>query len=129
MRKSLIIVAVAALLAVATPALAELQTVQVGGEIRIRANYYRNYIESPTGLGLRWPGGFLPGRPIGTPNNDVVSPFRWSDKGNDLSYVESRVRLNVSADFTDEVAAFIELDSYGLPLQLHHGAGFPRRHG
>lgn len=114
MRKSLIIVAVAALLAVATPALAELQTVQVGGDLRIRANYYRNYIESPTGAGLRWPGAFLPGRPIGTPGNNVISPFRWSDKGNDLGYVESRMRLNVSADFTDEVAAFIELDSYDI---------------
>jgi hypothetical protein len=114
MRKSLIIVAVAAMLAVATPALAELQTVQVGGEIRIRANYYSGVVESPTGAGLRWPGAFLPGRSIGTPGNNIISPFAWSDKGNDLSYVESRVRLNVSADFTDEVAAFIELDSYDI---------------
>lgn len=34
------------------------------------------------------------------------------DNGNELSYIEQRTRLSVTADFTDEVSAFIEVDSY-----------------
>ena len=65
-------------------AVAELQNVQVGGSIRIRGNWYMNQDD--------W-------------NDDI---------GNTLSYVEQRTRLNVKADFSDGVAAFIELDSYDL---------------
>ncbi|HEO70383.1 MAG TPA: hypothetical protein ENN80_03910, partial [Candidatus Hydrogenedentes bacterium] len=36
------------------------------------------------------------------------------DVGNTLSYVEQRTRLNVKADFSDGVAAFIEVDSYDV---------------
>lgn len=32
----------------------------------------------------------------------------------DMSFVEERTRLNVKADFTDNVSAFIELDSYDI---------------
>jgi hypothetical protein len=65
------------------PAFAELQNVQVGGSLRIRGNWY---------------------------SEDNLS-FD-DDLGNDLLYVEQRTRVNVSADFTDDVHAFIELDSY-----------------
>jgi hypothetical protein len=137
MRKSLWIIA--AVLLVATTAGAELQNVIVGGQIRIRANYYMSaFGDTPE---IRWPGftiggpDWVPGRAIGgygaaratfvghgvgAPflgaggpfTNHVVSLFDWDDRGNDLDFVESRVRLNVNADFTDEVSAFIEIDSY-----------------
>ena len=59
-------------------AVAELQQVQVGGQIRIRGNYM---------------------------NLDSLG---------DSSFIEQRSRVNVTADFTDEVSAFIEMDSYNF---------------
>ena len=55
---------------------AELQQVQVGGQIRIRGNYM---------------------------NLDSLG---------DSSFVEQRTRVGVTADFTEDVSAFIELDNY-----------------
>ena len=119
MRKTLTIALAAVLIGGA--AYAELQTVQVGGELRIRANYYRNTFTSPGALELRWPAlagvNWLSARPIGTFQGigngiGILSPYAWDDNGNSLSYVEQRTRLNVKADFTNEVSAYIELDSY-----------------
>jgi hypothetical protein len=113
MRK--LFVVLAALTLVAVPAMAELQNVIVGGHLEIRANYYMSaFGDTPE---VRWPNRagavFLPVRAIGGPfNPEVVSFFDWNDAGNDLDFVEQRTRLNVNADFTDEVSAFIELDSY-----------------
>ncbi len=36
------------------------------------------------------------------------------DSLGDLSYIEQRTKLNVKADFTNDVSAFIELDSYDI---------------
>lgn len=77
MRKSMLIIAVSLVL-VGTMAYAELQNVEVGGKIRIRANW-----------------------------------LDYDDAG-ETSFIEQRTRLNVKADFTDEVTAFIELDSYDI---------------
>ncbi|MBI4557658.1 MAG: alginate export family protein [Candidatus Hydrogenedentes bacterium] len=97
----------------ATTVYAELQNMQVGGELRIRARYwdnvYSNGINGPAQL--RIPAGFLPARPTGGP---VVSRYDWDDRGNDLKFVEHRTRLNVRADYTNDVSAFIELESYDL---------------
>lgn len=39
----------------------------------------------------------------------------WNlDRASDISFVEQRTLLNVKADFTSDVSAFIELDSYGI---------------
>ena len=57
-------------------AYAELQNVEVGGNLRIRGNFYD------------------------------------FDSGGEMSFVEQRTRLNVKADFTDDVSAFIEFDYY-----------------
>jgi hypothetical protein len=130
MRKSLMIVLTAALVLAAVPAMAELQNVQVGGEIRIRANYYTNYTFDIAGQGVAqtpptlagtqiiWPNFFLPRRAIGSgPFNGagITSAFAWDDRNsNTLSFIEQRTRLNVKADFTNEVSAFIELDSYDI---------------
>lgn len=58
---------------------AELQTVSVGGELRIRGGYYN-----------------------------------WDRAGDDTAFVQERTRLGVTADFTDEVSAVIEMDSYDI---------------
>jgi len=79
MKKSIALLIVATTIALAVPAFAELQNVVVGGEIRIRGNWF---------------------------------DFDQSN-ANTLTFAEERTRLSVRADFTDNVSAFIELDSYG----------------
>ncbi len=57
---------------------AELQNVELSGNLRIRGNYY----------------GY--------------------DSLADLSYIQQRTRLGVKADFTNDISAFVEFDSYGV---------------
>jgi len=127
MHRTLAIVVIAVTVAVGLPAFAELQNVQVGGSIRIRGNYWtspagpdsataRNPLfqwpltPSFAGVGgnplrfLRW--GAQPGR------LQVTSPVDWNDSGHGMKIVEQRTKINVKADFSDQVSAFIELDSY-----------------
>lgn len=124
MRKAAMIVMFAALIAMAMPASAELQNVQLGGSLQIRGNYYSNFTPNGNVPGAQlnnqiiWPNFFLPNRPIGSGafnGNGIVSRFSWDgDTSNGLYFVEQRTRLNVKADFTNEVSAFIELDSYDI---------------
>jgi len=128
------LIAVVALAAFALPAQAELQNVTIDGSIQIRGNWYNNTVVGPGGtgvaagvggapfggVGLRIPGQFLPGRPIGSLAsggfglNAVSSIISGdSDEPND-SFVEQRTRLGVTADFTNDVSAYIEFDLYNL---------------
>ncbi len=93
---------------------AELQNVEVGGEIRIRIRHWNNvYVGTPNGpRQIRIPNFFVPRRPIGP--FGVQSRYDWDSKLNDADFVEQRTRLNARADFTNNVAAFIELESYDL---------------
>jgi len=128
------LIAVVALAAFALPAQAELQNVTIDGEIQIRGNWYDNTAVSPggtgvvagvggaplQGVGLRYPGQFLPGRPIGSLAsggfglNSIVSRISGDDDGVNSSFVEQRTRLGVTADFTNDVSAYIEFDAYNL---------------
>lgn len=141
---------------IATPAIADLQNVQVGGEITIRGNWYSNTFASPGGFNLAWPsiagvpflgqrsvgdfvtwtaGGTIPagnGAIAGVRNNGagIFSPFSWSDRSNSAGFVEQHTRLNVKADFTSQVCMLIELDSYdvwGEDFRSDHITGFDRR--
>ena len=117
---------------IAVPVMAELQNVEIGGEIRIRGNYiYANY-NSPNMFALTWPAlpGFnaLSARPIGdmvtyvfSGGNRVAirgnglgifSPYSWDNDTNAMKIIEQRTRLHVKADFTNDVNAFVELESY-----------------
>ena len=89
MRFSMTVVLAALTVAFAVPAMAELQNVEVGGQIRIRYNYYSAE------------AGFT--NVAFTDNN-----------ANSMSFGEQRTRLNVLADFTNDVSAFIEIDSYDV---------------
>lgn len=86
MRITLAVTLVALMAIVSVPAFAELQNVTTGGSIIIRYNYY-----SPEATGLS-----------------------FTDRGNSTEFFEQRTRLNVRADFTNDVSAFIELDSYDI---------------
>ncbi|MBI5091594.1 MAG: hypothetical protein HZB26_04020 [Candidatus Hydrogenedentes bacterium] len=105
MRKSVMMLLAAAIVVTALPAFAELQNVIVGGSIKIRGNWYTNtYVSAPGGAEVRWPGFFLPARPIGDffGGQSVVSTMSWnSDRTNDLKNVEQLTRLNVRAEFTN----------------------------
>ena len=130
-------IALAALIAfTAAPAFAELQNVVVGGELQIRGNWYssaatidgvnaRNPLYqgpwttsfAPFGnpaQGLRWQAGQLPRRALGFRGGDVFAPFDLSNEGPSNAFVEQRTRLNVRADFTNDVSAFVEFDYYDV---------------
>jgi hypothetical protein len=85
MRFTLVAVLAVMMIGVGVPAFADLQNVEVGGSIRIRGNYYS--VATPSDLGFD------------------------SDNEASNSYVEQRTTVNVKADFTDDVTAFIELDA------------------
>ena len=87
---------------------ADLQNVEVGGSITILGEYFRN--ACPPDDGLRWPGATLLGRPIGHAKG-ITSFFSWDDEGPGCALVSQWSRLHISADFTSDVRAFIELDS------------------
>lgn len=99
MKKSIALLIVAATIALAVPAFAELQNVVVGGSIRIRGNWFDMGNTNATLVGRVWANH--------APANVWALGSTTSDK-----FAEERTRLNVRADFTDNVSAFIELDSY-----------------
>ena len=104
MRKTFVVLAAALL--IGSMAVAELQNIEVGGSIRIRGNWYTGEVVGMSQL-----------QNIANANPPGIVPVNWAwdDRvGNDLSFVEQRTRVNVKADFTDEVSAFIELDSYDI---------------
>lgn len=87
----------------------ELQQVEVGGQIVILGEYYRNV--DPGNNDLRIPAFLLRGRPVGVgPGESLVSAFAFDDDGGHISAVSQWTRLSVDAAFTDNVAAVIEFD-------------------
>ena len=110
MRKSIVVMIIALGIAVTVPAFAELQNVTVGGQIRIRGRAWFN----------AWAGNYAPitRMPVADFGKRALGPFGvdslydFDDRGNDLKFVEQKTLVNVKADFTDGVSAFIELADY-----------------
>ena len=102
------------LCALACGAFAELQSVQVGGEVRIRGRYWNNTYSNAIGgpATPRYVGFSFGNRPLGP--FGLNSRFDFDSRGSDLAFVEQRTRLNVNADFTDDVSAFVEVESFEL---------------
>ncbi len=107
--RSIFVLAVCAV-AWAGPVWAELQNVDVGGRVTMRSRMWTNSLVRVRET--RIPTFFLPGRAIGPFGTN--SRYRWSDRGTNLDFIEMDTRLNVNADFTDEVRAFIELESFDV---------------
>lgn len=119
MRTQLIVVLAVVFLLAPISLYAELQNVEVGGSIRLRWNYISNAFTDFVGPAptpeTRWSPISVLGRPIGNLLGPGVSSiFDWDNKGDDLSFVEQRTRLHINADFTENVRAFVELDSYDV---------------
>jgi len=97
----------------AASASAELQSVEVGGElkVRLRGNInYQNEFGAPSRTLI--PAYQVLGRPIGA--SGLGSRFRFDDEGADRFYGEMYTRLNVTSRFTDNVATFIEFESTNI---------------
>lgn len=120
MRQKTALCVLLALLCWAGVAAAELQNIEVGGEIRIGGNFISRWNALPGPVAVRIPPVFLRGRSVGEFASGVpvfgglgaVSPYRWDNRGRDLTFLEQRTRLGVRALFTEEVSAFIELEAY-----------------
>ncbi len=89
-------------------AYAELQNIEVGGNIRIRGRWWHNVLAGQREQRLQQ--NYAPKRPLG--QGGVTSVFGFDREDPDLSFVEQRTVVNFKADFTDDVAAFLELESY-----------------
>ncbi len=85
-------------------AIAELQNVEVGGELRIRGRYWNNVNSSVPAP--RFSDGALKGRSLGP--FGAIGRFAWDDKDSGLSFIEQRTALHVNASFTENVSAFID---------------------
>lgn len=90
MRKLLATAAVVAL--IGATSYADLQNVEIGGGIQIRSQTYDSL-----GAAAGIYGGV---------------PYNHSESNVSDQYTEQRTRINISADFSDEVNSFIELDNY-----------------
>ncbi|MGC8846325.1 MAG: alginate export family protein, partial [Candidatus Hydrogenedens sp.] len=85
----------------------ELVSVEIGGKLEIYGLYYHGFIE-PSDRD-RIPSWALSGRTIGP--DGTYSAYRTGSDSTGSSYVEQRTRLHTRAMMTDNVSAFIELDS------------------
>ena len=134
MRKFTALVIAAVVIAMAIPATAELQNVVVGGKLQIRGNWWDGAAGSDldaAGIShhtnplfvapwdiagrfftfnnaaqanLRW-------RADGAGRLNAFSGYAWNNDNFNNAFVQQRTRLSVRADFTDQVSAFVELDS------------------
>jgi len=103
------------------PSWAELQNVEIGGEIRIRGRWWLNIWDEGAN-GNRWvnrvAGGNFPARALGYDSaariGGIWSRFEWDGRGPDYKYVEQLTALDVAADFTDDVAAVFRLESFDI---------------
>ncbi len=102
-----------AILAFVFSAQAELQNVEIGGDILIRYRHFinvftpSNFRNANSRREIRIPNDFLIKRPIGP--RGVTSLYRWDNSSHDKKFWETATTLHVKADFTQDVAAFIEL--------------------
>lgn len=90
------------LVAVCASAVADLQNVTIGGEIRIRGRYWTHYTGPLDSAGFT--AGALQGRAMGS----IGNVGRLSHEAG-LSFFEQRTALHVNAAFTDDVSAYIDL--------------------
>ncbi len=106
-------VALVALCGLGASASAELQSVEVGGELklRIRGNLnYQNTAGEPARVLI--PNSQVWRRPIGP--SGLGSRFRFDNDGEDRYYGEMQTRLHVTSRFTDDVLTLIEFESYDV---------------
>lgn len=98
-------------------AYADLQNVQVGGQLEIRGRWYHNAFVGGLTAPKPQPHEVIPsswlfGRTTG--QDGVLSMMGYDRRNNDWHWVEMATSLNFSADFTDNVKAFVEFYSFDI---------------
>ncbi|NIA14171.1 MAG: alginate export family protein [Nitrospiraceae bacterium] len=109
-------------------ATAELQNVVVGGQITVEGDYWGKTIE--TRNDLRWGAGSVARRPVGWGPGSGVFSWTAFDDTDSWSQITQRTRLHVKAGFTDNVSAFIELesvDTWGEDFRSNYVTGVDAR--
>ena len=107
MRKSFVFIVTICVLSLAVSSYAELQNVTVGGEIKIRGRYDRNVFDGSGQSPYVYNQAMRPLGPGG-----IASMLSFDDdNGHSWTRYDQLTKVNVKADFTEEVTAFIELDS------------------
>ncbi len=92
---------------------AELQNMEVGGQIIVLGEYYTHIV--PRDGGLRIPASWLRGRPVGTGLGEgIFSGFAFDRDELDSAAVSQWTRFSVEADFTEGVSTYIEFDHVGV---------------
>lgn len=121
----------AMLMGVSASVYAELQSVEVGGELRIRGRHWGG-----GWAGTRFPGGrFNPYDPARFPGRSlglfgISSLYDWDRRGPDRTFFEQRTAISVKANFSDDVTAFIELMDFaiwGEDFRSNYVTGVDRR--
>lgn len=110
MRRNIALLIIGVTILSALPAFAELENVMVGGQIRIRGRYWSDAWAGNVSPVARLPLGAFNKRALG--RYGVDSLYDFDDRGADLKFVEQRTTVNVQANFTDNVTAYIELSDY-----------------
>lgn len=106
------------LLGAASGAVAELQRIETGGALAIRARLFQNTFnagDAPRRLGRRprVPESALGRRATGQ-EGGVTSLFNWDKRGPDRGFTEIRAKLHLRAEFSGGVGVFAELYSYRI---------------
>lgn len=116
-------------LAALLPAYAELQNVEIGGEIKIRGRYWMNTYANHVNSNPVAPfaGKFL-GRALGPWG--LASRYDWDDDGANLKYWEQKSKLHVRADFTNDVSGVMTIevcDMWGEDFRSDYLTGLDSR--
>lgn len=104
---------------------AELYSVEVGGEIRVRGRWWRNVWNAERAA--IYPAAAVGRRPLGP--FGATTQFDFDGDGNGRAHFEQRTTLHVRAQFSEEVAAFFELEAFHRSGRLRSdvvtGVDFP----
>ena len=85
-------------------ALAELEQVSVGGELRMRGRWYINVFGPST---QRYNADATGWRPLGLKGTN--STFKWDARDSGWTRYETATLLNVKADFSNSISTFVEI--------------------
>lgn len=120
MKKITILLALALLVAVSLPAVAEVEEVTVGGSIVVRGQIQTPGTGVQTGPLTFAPLGLTNAHAIDTDGNSIpdlffngyVEPSSFDEDINSLDWITQRTRVNIDAKLSGNVRAFVELQAY-----------------
>ncbi len=103
-------IAILVFVVAAMQASAELQQITVGGSIEIYGNYYTDFFDNAANT-TRIPPALLRGRAIGPLGTTSFIRAYDDEDGYGNAWLEQRTTVHFNAQFTDDVSAYLELES------------------